>query len=80
MRHVALAGEAQLAVVLLVVDHVDQVGEHLAAVTTDEYVGAACKGEETGDSILIGGSIRKFQMISLLHKVNLQVQRVAKWS
>ena len=57
MRHVALAGEAQLAVVLLVVDHVDQVGEHLAAVTTDEYVGAACKGEETGDSILIRGSI-----------------------
>ena len=56
MRHVALAGEAQLAVVLLVVDHVDQVGEHLAAVTTDEYVGAACKekrnrGRDTGELI-----------------------------
>ena len=52
MRHVALAGEAQLAVVLLVVDHVDQVGEHLAAVTTDEYVGAACKEERNRGSRL----------------------------
>ena len=41
-----LAGEPQLAVVLLVVDHVDEVGEHLAAVTTDEYVGTACNKEK----------------------------------
>ena len=47
LRHVALAREPQLAVVLLVVDHVDQVGEHLAAVTTDQYVRTACKGRES---------------------------------
>ena len=43
VRHVALAGEPELAVVLLVVDHVHEVREHLAAVTTDEYVRTACK-------------------------------------
>ena len=44
--HVALAGEAELAVVLLVVDHVHQVGEHLAAVAADQDVGAAWKGRK----------------------------------
>ena len=39
--HVALAGEPELAVVLLVVDHVDEVGEHLAAVAADQDVRAA---------------------------------------
>ena len=39
--HVALAGEPELAVVLLVVDHVHEVGEHLAAVAADQDVRAA---------------------------------------
>ena len=41
LRHVALAGEPQLAVELFVIQHVHEVGEHLAAVAADQNVGTA---------------------------------------
>ena len=37
---VALAGEPELAVVLLVVDDVDEVGEHFAAISADQNIRA----------------------------------------
>ncbi len=37
---VALAGEPELAVVLLVVDDVDEVGEHFTAISADQNVRA----------------------------------------
>ncbi len=43
---VALAGEPELAVVFLVVDDVDQVGEHFAAISTDQNIRATCKIEK----------------------------------
>ena len=43
--HVALAREPQLAVVLLVLDHVHEIGEHFTAVAANQNIRTACKKE-----------------------------------
>ena len=42
IEQIALAGESQLAVVPLVVQHVNQVHEHLPAVAADQDVRVTC--------------------------------------
>ena len=45
-RRAALAGEAQLAVPPLVLDHVRQVAEEVLAVAAYQDVGNICRGKE----------------------------------
>ena len=42
---IALASEPQLAVELLVINHVHQIGKHLTAISTYENVRTTCKNE-----------------------------------